>query len=74
LWIEQNSRSQGYGSELLKVAEQEGIKYGCLYSTLDTFSFQAEEFYLKNGYQRIGEIPNYLFEHSRIFLRKKLVP
>jgi len=26
---------------------------------LDTFDFQAEEFYIKNGYEAIGEIKNF---------------
>jgi hypothetical protein len=41
---------------LLYTAEQEAIKNGCVFSTVDTWDFQAEEFYLKNGYERIGEI------------------
>jgi len=71
-WVEENMRRLGYGRKLLNAAEQEAIKYGCMFSTTDTWSFQAEGFYLKNGYERIGEIKNYWFEHSRIFLRKKL--
>jgi hypothetical protein len=39
---------------------------------VDTWDFQAEEFYLKNGYERIGELKNYWHGHSKIFLRKKL--
>jgi GNAT superfamily N-acetyltransferase len=72
LWIEESLRRQDYGSELLKTAEDEALKCGCTYATLDTWSFQAESFYLKNGYHRIGEIKNYFYEHSKIFLRKKL--
>ena len=72
IWVETNLRKQGYGKKLLEAAEQEGIKNGCIFSTLDTWDFQAEEFYLKNGYGRLGEIKNYWFNHSRIFLRKNL--
>lgn len=72
LWLDEKLRKQGYGRKLLQAAEAEAIKNGCHYSTLDTYSFQAEEFYLNNGYERLGEIKNYLFEHSKIFLRKKL--
>lgn len=72
IWIEESLRKKRYGTQLLRAAEEEAVKQGCKYATLDTYSFQAEEFYLKNGYERLGEINNYLFEYSKIFLRKKL--
>lgn len=72
LWVDQKLRKQGYGTRLVHAAEQEAVKHGCVFSTLDTWDFQAEEFYLKNGYKRLGEIKKYWREHSRIFLRKVL--
>ncbi len=72
LWVEGNLKKQGYGTKLLDVAEREAIINGCVFSLVDTWDFQAEEFYLKNGYERIGEMKNYWLGHSKIFLRKKL--
>jgi GNAT superfamily N-acetyltransferase len=72
LWVETSLQKQGYGTKLLNAAEKEAIKKGCLFSLVDTWDFQAEEFYLKNGYERIGEIKNYWHGHSKIFFRKKL--
>ena len=72
LWVDEASQHQNYGSKLLHAAESEAARLGCRYSTLDTWSFQAEGFYLKNGYERLGEIKNYYLNHSKIFLRKKL--
>ena len=72
LWIDEKLRKQGYGTKLINAAEQEAVKHGCVSSITDTWSFQAEEFYLKNGYVRMGEIKKYWREHSRIFLRKML--
>jgi len=72
LWVTKNLQKQGYGTSLLDAAEREAIKNGCVFSLVDTWDFQAEEFYLKNGYERIGEIKNYWFGHSKIFLRKNL--
>ena len=72
LWVEEKLRGQGYGTRLLLAAEEEGKKNGCGFCTLDTFGFQAEEFYLKNGYEHLGEIKNYIRHYSRIYLRKKL--
>ena len=73
LWVEESLQKQGYGTKLLGAAEREAIENGCIFSLVDTcWDFQAEEFYLKNGYKRIGEIKNYWHGHSKIFLRKKL--
>lgn len=74
LWVEKNLQKQGYGTQLLEVAEREALKNGCVFSAVDTFDFQAEEFYLKNGYERIGELKNCWLGHSKIFLRKNLKP
>lgn len=72
LWVEKNLQKKGYGSQLLKAAEQEAVKNGCVFSAVDTYDFQAEEFYLKNGYERIGELKNCWLGHSKFFLRKNL--
>lgn len=72
LWVEEKLQKKGYGTKLLGAVEQEAIKNGCKYVTVDTWDFQAEGFYLKNGYERIGELKNYWHGHSKIFLRKKI--
>jgi len=72
LWIDEMLRKKGYGKKLLDAAEQEAIKQGCIFSIVDTLAFQAEEFYLKSEYKPMGEIKNYWYEHSRLFLRKAL--
>ncbi|MBM3198714.1 MAG: GNAT family N-acetyltransferase [Chlamydiae bacterium] len=74
LWIEEDLRKQGHGTKLLTAVEREALKNGCIFSLVDTWDFQAEEFYLKNGYERIGEIKNYWHGHSKIFLRKNIRP
>lgn len=73
LWVDEKLRGQKYGTKLLFTAKDEGRKTGCRFCTLDTFGFQAENFYVKNGYRQIGEIKNYIREYSRIFLRKSLI-
>lgn len=72
LWVEENLQKQGYGKKLLDAAEREAVKNGCVFSAVDTFDFQAEEFYLKNGYKRMGELKNCWLGHSKLFLRKNL--
>ena len=72
LWVDETLRNKGYGKQLLNAVEKEAVKNGCQSLTVDTWDFQAEEFYLKNGYQRIGEVKNYWKGHSKIFLRKTI--
>jgi GNAT superfamily N-acetyltransferase len=72
LWVEKSLQKQGYRTKLLAAAEAEAIKNGCIFSKVDTWDFQAEGFYLKHGYERIGELKNYWFGHAKIFLRKNL--
>ncbi|OGC75760.1 MAG: hypothetical protein A2Z27_00875 [candidate division Zixibacteria bacterium RBG_16_50_21] len=73
LWIEEAWRGKGYGSKLLNLAEQEGIFRKCNSIFLDTFSFQAPEFYKKLGYKVFGVLKDYPGEHKRYFLKKKLI-
>lgn len=72
LWVHESFRGAGYGKALLAAAEQEAVKRGCQYAYLDTFSFQALEFYQKRGYVVFGELPNFPQGHSRYFLKKEL--
>lgn len=73
LWMEDELRNKGYGSKLMQAAEDEAIKRNCTNSYVDTFSFQAEEFYRKCGYQPIGIINKAAFDYSRIFFKKSLI-
>lgn len=72
LWVDDALRGQGYGSKILKAAEKEAIRRGIPHATVDTFDFQAEPFYKKNGYYDIGVIKNYVLGFDRFFLRKDL--
>lgn len=71
-WIHESWRKQRYGDAMLAAAEQEAMRRGCEYAYLDTFSFQALEFYQKRGYVVFGELPNFPEKHSRYFLKKTL--
>lgn len=73
LWIAEGNRGKGQGRELLQRAEEEARQRGCLNAWVDTFSFQAPEFYEKNGYTVFAELPDYPPGHTRYFLRKALI-
>ena len=72
LWLDDSLRRQGYGSKLLAKAEDEGRRRGCQNAHLDTMSFQALEFYEKNGYTVWGTLEGIPEGHDRIYLRKAL--
>jgi GNAT superfamily N-acetyltransferase len=74
LWVSEAARGGGHGSRLLQSIEREAIKRGCADAYLDTFSFQAPEFYKRLGYVVFGELEDFPKGHSRIFLRKRLEP
>ena len=60
------------GSKIILAAKNEAIKRGCVGSMLDTFSFQAPEFYKKLGYSTIGSLSGYFGKNERYYLKKKL--
>ena len=70
LWVSEGARGSGLGSKLMRLAEEEARKRGCFASYLNTFSFQAVEFYKKHGYEIFGELRDFPRGHSRIFLKK----
>ena len=72
LWVKENYRKKGIGTRILKHAEKIAKEKGAEVSMLDTFDFQAEQFYLKNGYKPIGEIKNFPKGHRRIYFSKNL--
>lgn len=59
LWVSEETRGSGLGSMLMKAAEQEGKRTGCKHGLVDTFSFQALPFYVKQGYQLQMSLPDF---------------
>ncbi|GAB4577911.1 MAG: GNAT family N-acetyltransferase [Anaerolineales bacterium] len=72
LWLDESVRRQGYGSQMLKLAEEEAGRQGCHSVNLDTMSFQALEFYQRHGYTIFGVLEDHPIGHTRYFLKKKL--
>lgn len=72
MWIREDLRGHGFGHQLLIAAEEEALKRGSTYAYLDTFSFQAPEFYKKYGYLEFGRLEDFPPGHTRYFLMKNL--
>jgi len=73
VWVDKDLRKKGFGKKLLQAAEEEARKRGCKYVTLDA-NFESAPFYVKQGYYIIGEIKNYIFDHTKTYFRKSLIP
>lgn len=72
LWVAEAVRRKGIGRQLLARAEELAIQNDCDHIHLDTFDFQARDFYEKNGFQIFGTIEDYPIGHKRYYLIKKL--
>jgi GNAT superfamily N-acetyltransferase len=72
LWIAENIRGSGFGTQLMRAAEIEARRRGCHHALLDTFDFQARPFYEKLGYKVFGELANFPRGHTRFFMSKAL--
>ena len=72
LWVARALRGKGHGQRLLAAAEQRAIERGCRHVFLDTFSFQAPDFYVKQGYEIYARADDWPVGHAHYFLRKAL--
>lgn len=58
-WVHEKARGKGVGKSLLQAIEADAKKHLLETIFLDTFSFQAPEFYEKYEYLKVGELKNY---------------
>ena len=72
LFVDEKYRNKGYGKALLKKAEYEALKHRCHLIHLDTFDFQAKEFYIKMGFEVFGILDDCPKGHKRYYMKKTL--
>ncbi len=72
LWVSEAVRHQGHGGRMLEAAEAMARERGAVGATLETFNFQAPDFYRAHGYTVCGQIDGYPPGHTKFFLRKNL--
>ncbi len=72
LWVSEELRRCNIGSNILNKAEQTARERGCKYSFLDTFSFQAPEFYKKHGYKEVFTLESFPITGNRYYFTKTL--
>jgi GNAT superfamily N-acetyltransferase len=73
LFIDEDKRKQGLGSILLKTIEEQARAMKIRLIHLDTFDFQAKDFYIKHGYEVFGILEDFPKGHKRYFMKKALV-
>jgi GNAT superfamily N-acetyltransferase len=72
LFVEEKYRGQDLGSILLAKVERIAKEHGATLSHLDTFDFQAKDFYLKHGYEVFGVLDDCPKGHKRYYMKKVL--
>jgi GNAT superfamily N-acetyltransferase len=72
LAVPEQVRGQGLGSRLMKLAEELALEKKCVGIWLDTFDFQAPEFYRSHGFSEFGTLSDYPPGHRRFFFQKRL--
>jgi GNAT superfamily N-acetyltransferase len=66
-------RGRRLGSTILKQAEDIALARGCVGVWLNTYEFQAPDFYTKQGYELFGSIDDHPLGQYRLFFKKYLV-
>ena len=71
LWLPEELRGTRLGTHVTMAAEAEAVQRGCIGAHLDTYDFQAPDFYRKLGYEVFGSIEDHPPGHTRFWMRKR---
>jgi len=74
MWVKQEFRGNRIASKLLQDVEEYSTRLGCHISYLETYDFQAKEFYINNGYKIFGVLEDCPQGHKCYCLSKRLLP
>jgi ribosomal protein S18 acetylase RimI-like enzyme len=72
LWVHPDLRGKGLGEQILTRLEEDARRRGARTAFLNTYSFQAPEFYRKQGYEVTELIEGYPEGIQKLFLKKRL--
>ena len=71
-FVEENDRHQGLGAILLNKVEEKAKQLCATLSHLDTFDWQAKDFYIKHGYEVFGVLDDCPKGQKRYYMKKVL--
>jgi GNAT superfamily N-acetyltransferase len=74
LWLSDDVRGTGLGRRVLLAFEQQAVTQGCQVIVLETYSFQAPEFYRRLGYRIEHELAVFPHGIRKFYLSKVLSP
>ena len=72
LFVKEDLRGQGIGSQLMHQAESEAKKRNCRFAFVNTYQFQAPAFYQKHGYKEVFTLKDYPYTGQRHYYQKDL--
>jgi GNAT superfamily N-acetyltransferase len=72
LVVPEKHRGKRLAGKMLELAETEARSRGCHGAWIDTFNPTALKAYRRQGYEVFGEIPNFVGDRTRTFLKKSL--
>lgn len=72
LYVQEDFRGQGIGSNILNRTEKEARERKCNYSFVNTYQFQAPDFYKKHGYEEVFALKEYPYTGERYYYTKAL--
>ena len=72
LFVKEDLRGQGIGSQLLHQAESEAKMRNCRFAFVNTYQFQAPAFYQKQGYKEVFILKDYPYTGQRHYYQKDL--
>ena len=70
LWVSEDQRRQGLGSEVLARLETEARERGCTDALIETFDDSTTRLYERLGYERVTSVPNYVGPFTKHVLIK----
>ncbi len=73
LWVQKASRGQGLGRDLLGSAERHARAKRCRLMLLSSHTFQAPDFYAKQGFEQIAVIDDHPVGHADVVYAKRLI-
>ena len=72
LFVTEELRGQGIGSKLLQQAENEAKNRNCRFAFVNTYQFQAPDFYKGHGYKEVFTLQDYPYTGKRFYYQKDL--
>lgn len=72
LWVTPELRRRGVAASLLKQFEVKAIGRGCRFFYLETFSFQAPDFYRRQGYRSVLQLDGFSAGISKHLMVKRV--